>query len=495
MKDIWCYDLEILGGNFFCGTFINPFTKEKKVCYKLDGYSYNIDILYPLINDCLLIGYNNTNYDDIILNYIYEWKEVNTKELYALSTTIISQQRTGIPLWKNEDVKGYMNKKVQSLDLMKILAFDKLKVSLKQCAINLRHNLIQDMPVAYDKYIFNEDLNLILSYNENDTLILLRLLDNLKEAINLRFKISSDYKVNVKSASKTYIGKEILNKYYADYTKTLKDDFKFLRSSRAKIFLGNCIQSNIHFKTDVFNKMLDYFKQQTVCSIEDSIDYKILYKEKGYQMGFGGLHSIDRPKIFTSTENEDIIDCDVDSYYPNIIINYKIKPEHCSDEFFRIVKDIVNVRLKAKKSKDKITAETLKITANAIFGLMNFENYWLYDPKAALSITINGQLYLLMLIETLEENGFEVISANTDGVTTIVPKLKRNEYNEICMAWSNNTLFNLSFSKYIRYTRRDINYWCHNLVNCWNPKSKDMAISSEALEIGNVQRLSKSQIC
>jgi hypothetical protein len=147
------------------------------------------------------------------------------------------------------------------------------------------------------------------------------------------------------------------------------------------------------------------------------------------------------------------------------------------------VKDIVDVRIKAKKSKDKITAETLKITANAIFGLMNFENYWLYDPKAALSVTINGQLYLLMLIEALEENGFEVISANTDGVTTIVPKLRRDEYDKICRSWSSNTHFNLSFCKYIRYIRRDINNYSA-LQTDGEVKAKGIFFEKQLLEKG-----------
>ena len=33
MKDLYVYDIEILGGNFFCSTFINPKTNEKLVCY------------------------------------------------------------------------------------------------------------------------------------------------------------------------------------------------------------------------------------------------------------------------------------------------------------------------------------------------------------------------------------------------------------------------------------------------------------------------------
>lgn len=139
------------------------------------------------------------------------------------------------------------------------------------------------------------------------------------------------------------------------------------------------------------------------------------------------------------------------------MLKYKIKPAHAEDEFFDVLDLITTKRLKAKAEKDKVTADTLKITVNSIFGLLNFQNYWLYDPKAALSVTINGQMFLLMLIEKLELGGFEVISANTDGVTAIVPKNKMDDYKKICEEWERYCGFNLSFTKYIKYIRRDVN--------------------------------------
>lgn len=485
MKPIFVYDLEILGGNFFSGTFINVKTNEKIVCYVLDGVSYNTDRLDYLIEECLLVGYNNQSYDDLILNYIYKHKEINTEELYALSNAIINQHRTGIPLWKNEDIAYYMKGKVESLDLMKILAFDKLKVGLKQCAVNLRHPRIQDLPYDHSRSVSRGDLDTILSYNDNDVQITLTLLNRLKGDINLRFKTSKDYNVDVKNASRTYIAKQIFDKYYSDYTGLRFGTFKDLRTPRSKILLKDCIQSNIHYTTDIMNNMLEYFKSQTIYSIDNAIDYKILYKGKGYQLGFGGIHSIDRPAIFESTEDRYIIDADVDSYYPNIIINYNIKPEHCRKEFFTILSDLTTRRLKAKADKDEMTADTLKITVNSVFGLLNFPNYWLYDPQAALSTTINGQLFLLMLIEKLEENGFEVISANTDGVTCFVPKSRYEEYQRICKDWSKYTKFNLSYKKYRKYIRKDVNNYvvAYEGSSCAD-KAKGMFSEEQKLEKG-----------
>jgi len=62
-----------------------------------------------------------------------------------------------------------------------------------------------------------------------------------------------------------------------------------------------------------------------------------------------------------------------------------------------------------------------------------------------------------MLIERLVTNNFRVISTNTDGIVTIVPKDRREEYNKICSDWCNETMFELEFTEYEKYIRKDVN--------------------------------------
>ena len=62
-----------------------------------------------------------------------------------------------------------------------------------------------------------------------------------------------------------------------------------------------------------------------------------------------------------------------------------------------------------------------------------------------------------MLIEYLGIKGFDVISANTDGIVTLVPKGKRDEYFELCKQWEEFSRFDLQYTHYKKYARRDIN--------------------------------------
>ena len=79
---------------------------------------------------------------------------------------------------------------------------------------------------------------------------------------------------------------------------------------------------------------------------------------------------------------------------------------------------------------------------------------YLYDPQVAYSVTVNGQLYLLQLIEALHLDGIEIISANTDGIIVngdldIIDK----HLNE----WEEKFNFEMEEIMYLHYIARDVN--------------------------------------
>lgn len=143
--------------------------------------------------------------------------------------------------------------------------------------------------------------------------------------------------------------------------------------------------------------------------------------------------------------------------YPNLITNNNLYPAHLSKLFLELYKKIISQRLEAKKLGRDTEAYVLKILVNSVFGKTLFEHHWLYDPLVGLRVTINGQLYMLMLVEQLVLGGFKVISANTDGLVTLVPHENRGKYFSICEEWSKSTKFDLEFTKYSKYIRRDVN--------------------------------------
>lgn len=91
------------------------------------------------------------------------------------------------------------------------------------------------------------------------------------------------------------------------------------------------------------------------------------------------------------------------------------------------------------------------------FGKMGGQHEWFYDLLALYRVTLNGQLFLLMLIERLTEAGFDVFYGNTDGITARVEPNREGDFYEICNAWQLELGFELEYTKIEKMMLRDVN--------------------------------------
>jgi len=303
-----------------------------------------------------------------------------------------------------------------------------------------------------------EEYEKVLSYNLNDVLITQKLLQSLSSQLELREKLSEEYEVDLMSASDSKMADVILEHIYCKATGITSKELRNLRTERDSIRVGDCLGKNIEFKTNRLKRIKREIEEKVVHK-EDNFKYSktVKFANVTYELGVGGLHSVDKPGYFISTDKIKIMDKDVASYYPSIMINNNLYSEHLDPKFVNILKRITKERLKAKKSGDKIKADSLKITINSIFGKLGSDVFWLYDPKQLLSVTVSGQLYLLMLIEALVVEGIEVISTNTDGIVLHLPVELENKCQEISEWWQKKTGFVLEDTEYLAYYRSDVN--------------------------------------
>lgn len=132
-----------------------------------------------------------------------------------------------------------------------------------------------------------------------------------------------------------------------------------------------------------------------------------------YDFGVGGIHGC-KKGITVSKDGKRIYTLDVASYYPNLSIQNKIYPEHLNELFCQVYQTLYVER----RSHHKTSAlnKALKLALNGTYGASGDEFSPMYDPKFMMSITINGQLSLCMLMEKLiADVGAEIIMCNTDG--------------------------------------------------------------------------------
>jgi hypothetical protein len=441
------------------------------------------DELYNfMLGIILLVGFNNLKYDDLMIDYcmiaIRGSREpgcwISTDKLnnflYDRTQAIIGNRNINYR-WFDEVLKSYKHS-YTSIDVLATVFETVEWKSLKQFSVNLKWYRVEDMPIHHTTYLTPEQSPKIFYYNFNDVLITRALYLNKKDVIASRVTMGEEFNLNLLNCNKSKIADRILIKFYSEYTGQKYWTFRDKRTIRQIIKFKDIINPKINFKTLELQKIHEELLNLKF-NIGNKFERLILFHGKGYTLAQGGLHSVDRPKGYiVDGVNKIMRDADVESYYPNGVINEEVCPAHLAPAAFLAIARMITIgRIESKHlakslkktdpilaNKHQVRADTMKITANSgLFGKFGFAEGWLFDMKALYQVTINLQLYLLMLIEDLELNDIEVISANTDGITSIIKKGQEDLYNKICKNWMNYTHFNLEFNDYLKYWRTSVN--------------------------------------
>ena len=175
-----------------------------------------------------------------------------------------------------------------------------------------------------------------------------------------------------------------------------------------------------------------------------------------YVFGVGGIHSSVPAQIIESTEHVTIVDWDVASFYPNLAIKNNVHPAHLGLQFCETYNDLYEKRKTYPKSSPWNAA--LKLALNGTYGKSNDKFSPFYDPQYTMTITINGQLSLCMLIERLLElEGTSSVQSNTDGITMIIPSVSDELANNIIKQWEFETKLEMERNDYSKMFIRDVN--------------------------------------
>lgn len=483
--------------------------KKRFVLYEDDDTDL-FSLLYWLQQKADYFGYNNKKYDRLMLSALLMYYNQFDKPsklitfLYETSQRVIRSSNNDT-LWTDNFTSLILRNNVafRDLDLFQIFRLDHYHKSLKQTSINIkwynlkeytmppigdldRHYYHERLPEAkgmtdrelnihyrnvFERFIPKEYLNEMADYNDNDVYIVAELIRMNQEEVLLRYRISEEYKVDVYSASRSTIADKVIVKLYSKFTGLHPKAFIDTKTIRRKIVISEILSDKISFSTPELNDILSDIRSLTLNGKKGEFDLEFTFMGTSYTIATGGLHSNEIPAIYIENSDSIIVDRDVASYYPNMIRSLKVCQKHLIPKaWFRIADTIVDERLEHKHlAKDKsldvmerdkhaTAAACLKIVANAgIFGKMGSEKSFLCDKKAMYQVTINGQLFLLMLIEKLELAGIHVISANTDGIVTIVPRELEQTADDICHWWEKHLGLELEFTYYTKYVTEGVN--------------------------------------
>ena len=447
ITDVECYK------NYFLAVFTNIVTGKIAYVEMQDGQTLDTQKLKWLLEAFTIVTFNGISYDIPMCEMAVGG--LSTAKLKEMSDRIIKEELRGSDLRRSVKCKAL---KVDHIDLIEVAP---LFASLKGYAGRQHAKKMQDLPFHPDTVLTPEQIAITRWYCVNDTHNTALLRETLKEQIELRYTLSNEYKVDLRSKSDAQIAEAVMSAELKRRTG--------VKAEKPTIEVGTTYRYNpppwMSFRSPLLNWAL-----QTIRNAKFIVDYtgsiampeevkalKLDINGSVYRMGIGGLHSSESTVAHHTDNDYVLIDKDVTSFYPFIILGQGLYPPHLGPEFLHVYKTIVDRRLRAKSAGNKPIAESLKIVINGSFGKFGSKYSILYAPHFLIQTTITGQLSILMMIERLEYAGIHVVSANTDGIVIKCPRNMQRVMDEIVAGWERDTSYQTEETRYLSLYSRDVN--------------------------------------
>ena len=459
-KTVFVYDIEVFPNLFTC-TIKNTESKAIR-SYEISDRRNDLPLIVEVFlnRKIMFCGYNNKFYDDILINYLLiHYKTIIVKpvwdicrEIKILNDKIISSERdrfSGLEKYKHANI-------FESIDLLAMMFSNKLRIGLKELQVTMEYPNVLQYNGDFNSNVRDEDIPEVTFYNCNDVNSTEELLYRCQKDIDLRLSIEQEYHISALSKDGVNLGMEILKQKYLEETGLTWNDIKDLRSPCEKVNLGEIIFDFIEFQTPELQNLLKELKNLTL-EIGENFERKFLLGGSIQVIASGGIHSQVKPEPIEPDFDEILVDWDVNSMYPSIIIQHKCYPKHLGEEFLHIYSRIYRERLKAKEEGNTLVDKTYKLALNGLSGNLQSQYSWCFDPKCAYTMRINGQLMLLMLAESLSMIGGKIIQLNTDGALVL---LKKNVYEQslkIKEDWEKRTKLTLAPEYFERFYQSAVN--------------------------------------
>lgn len=399
------------------------------------------------------VGFNSENFDRPLIAAALEGHPV--ENLKALAQEIIDNQMRSWQTYKEFDIEFIEYDHIDLIDVA-----PGVMISLKTYAGRMGAKTMMDMPFDHDTDLTPAQMKQCEVYNGNDLDVTEMLWKQLKTENDLRVTLTQEYGIDLRSKSDAQIAEAILKKACG------------IRSS------DKLVPSYVTYKTPPFIKtthkgileVIELLNQHPFKlnrasgqpEVPEFLKEPFRINEGTYQMGVGGLHSTHDVGMYLEADEKMLLsDFDVASYYPNIMMKAGLVPRLGGNKgkiFMNEYRRIYEQRMEAKRSGNKVVANSLKITLNGTFGKLGNIYCSFYSPDLLLAVTITGQLNLLCLIHDLERiRGVRVRSANTDGVLVHYPASTRDKVLEVFAKNSKRTGFEYEETPYLKYAAKDVN--------------------------------------
>lgn len=423
-----------------------------------------------------LVTFNGIGFDQQVMEWIVDnhqkWFDLTNLEIcdkvHRYAQKVIDDSRYGLfPRYKEN---GFS---IPAIDVFKIHHLDNeaKMTSLKWCAYMMNMD-VEEMPHAHDKVgLTEQEVQEIRSYRRNDCRVtegmLYLTLGQVEKIVEINGGYSieelMDYKGKNKIQDRLDIQKvtgmaclnwsdvkigEEWNKVDYMSSEDIRDPSLLFPKKVIQPFgqkFKKFFPHTMKFTTEHMQKFIEFVGNHHIKN--EKQEFPITIGSTTYTMAKGGLHSTEKNRKVKIPKGFNCTDADVGAQYPKAILKFYIYPPHLKKTI--IVNFVKTVELKdkykqlGKAAEDKILASYYKgleggtkLRMNGgYYGKLGQKGSFLEYPEGMMKVAIGNQIEILMLIEMLEVGGFQVISGNTDGIVTLYPTDREEEYLAICKRW------------------------------------------------------------
>lgn len=381
-----------------------------------------LEKLYKKYKNDIWVTYNGRNYDQYILKGIllgYDPKSIND--------WIIVRNRKG---WE-------YSRQFNRLPLYLFDVMPNPPVSLKTLEGFLGKNIHEtSVPFDIDRKLTKEEIQETIDY----------CLDDVMNTIEVFLKRKGEFDAQMDLLKAFELPLAHLGKTQAQLAAIILDAKKVRYNDDWEIRLPNNV------KLGKYSVVADWF----LCKDNHKEDAELKIDIAGLEhtIAWGGIHAGIPKETITCREDEVIFDIDVGQLYPNIMRIYKLLSRAAQKpQMLEYVLD-TSMRLKAEGKKKE--REPFKRQCNIFYGAMGDKFNPLYDPLHRTLVCVYGQVFLIDLIDKIEDIVL-IINSNTDGIffkckKKDVPELKRRVGE-----WEKRTQLEMEYAEYTKFISKDVN--------------------------------------
>lgn len=361
MKTPVVFDTEIYA-NYFLLMFRNVETGKTATYELVPGGEFNREAVRSIMYKYTIVSFNGWRFDMPLIMMALHGCHV--EDIKAACNAIIDEK---LNCWDDAFRErfpdaAFSRKDYDHIDLIEVAPGT---ASLKIYGGRLHSRRMQDLPIEPKALITDEQRPVLREYCGNDLETTIDLFKKLKPQLELRESMSARYGVDLRSKSDAQIAEAVIRGRVQRDTKQWIDPPKIAPATMFQYVKPDFIR----FQTPEMQAALavvtsSHFYVSGTGNVEMSDELKatkIAFGGSVYRMGIGGLHSSEQRQAIVARDADFVlVDRDVRSYYPQIILNLGLFPAQMGPTFLDVYKDLIRRRLHAKDRAIKIR-EAIKL--------------------------------------------------------------------------------------------------------------------------------------